>query len=127
MLAADGSEMVSTSATTRRASISCMKRRSTAEPPERNSSTLIPVSCWNIVAIFCAVSTGVDVYQVTCPSFLAAARSTASGVNPCCARAGGTLASAPTTHTTSSSPTTTRGARAMPAALTRPGTRARAG
>ncbi len=75
-----GSEIVMTSATTRRASISCRKRRSTAEPPERNSSTLMPVSAWNMLAIFCAVPTGVDVYQVTVPSFLAAAMSTVSGV-----------------------------------------------
>jgi hypothetical protein len=58
-----------------------MKRRSTAEPPERNSSTLIPVSAWNMLAIFWAVLTGVDVYQVTAPSFLAAVMSTGSGVN----------------------------------------------
>ena len=76
-----GSEIVITSAITRRASISCMKRRSTAEPPERNSSTLIPVSAWNRLAIFWAVPIGVDVYQVTAPSRLAAARSTGSGVN----------------------------------------------
>src|SRR5687768_2533351 len=79
-LAAAGSEIVITSATTRRASISCMNRRRTAEPPERKSSTLIPVWVWNRVAIFWAVSTGVDVYHVTPPSFLAAARSTVSGV-----------------------------------------------
>jgi hypothetical protein len=58
--------MVITSAITRRASISCMKRRSTAEPPERNSSTLMPVSVSNMLAIFWAVPTGVDVYQSTC-------------------------------------------------------------
>ncbi len=78
--AAAGSETVSTSATTRRASISCRNRRSTAEPPERNSSTRIPVCSWNMVAIFWAVPTGVEVYQVTPPSFFAAARSTGSGV-----------------------------------------------
>src|SRR5687768_14002440 len=78
--AAAGSEIVITSATTRRASISCMKRRRTAEPPERKSSTLIPVCDWKRVAIFWAVSIGVDVYHVTPPSFLAAARSTVSGV-----------------------------------------------
>jgi type IV secretory pathway VirB6-like protein len=76
-----GSEIVITSAITRRASISCMKRRSTAEPPERKSSTLIPVSVWNMLAIFWAVLTGVDVYQVTAASRFAAAMSTGSGVN----------------------------------------------
>ena len=78
MPAAAGSEIVKTSATTRRASISCMKRRSTADPPERNSSTLMPVSAWNMLAIFWAVSTGVEVYQVTAASFRAAAMSTGS-------------------------------------------------
>src|SRR5262245_50981099 len=66
-----------------------MNRRSTAEPPERNSSTLIPVSAWNTFAIFWAVLTGVEVYQVTAASRLAAARSTGSGVNAVvCAAAG---------------------------------------
>jgi hypothetical protein len=81
MLAAAGSEMVMTSATTRRASTSWRKRRSTADPPERKSSTLIPVSAWKRLAIFCAVWTGVDVYQLTVASFRAAAMSTVSGVN----------------------------------------------
>jgi hypothetical protein len=78
--AAAGSEMVRTSAITRRASISCMNRRSTAEPPDRNSSTRIPVSFSNSEAIFWAVATGVEVYQATAPSFFAAAMSTVSGV-----------------------------------------------
>ena len=38
----------------------------------------MPVSAWNRLAIFCAVPTGVEVYQVTTASFFAAARSTGS-------------------------------------------------
>src|SRR5438128_2704745 len=48
------------------------------EPPDRNSSTLIPFFCSNRLAIFCAVSIGTDVYHTTLPSRLAAAMSTAS-------------------------------------------------
>jgi hypothetical protein len=46
------------------------------EPPERNSSTLMPVCCSNMLEIFCAVSTGTEQYQTTLPSRFAAARST---------------------------------------------------
>jgi hypothetical protein len=49
-----------------------------AEPPDRNSSTRMPVSLVNRLAIFCAASIGVDVYQTTLPSALAAWTSTAS-------------------------------------------------
>ena len=55
-----------------------MKRRRMAEPPERNSSTLMPVCASNIWTILFAVSIGVEVYQTTLPSALAAAASTAS-------------------------------------------------
>jgi hypothetical protein len=56
-----------------------------AEPPERNISTLMPVSCWNASAIFWPCSIGVEVYQITLPSAFALATSMAS-----CARAGAT-------------------------------------
>src|SRR5262245_43850576 len=82
-LAAAGSEWVSTSAAMRPASASCWNRRRIAEPPERNISTLMPVSFWNASAIFWPCSIGVEVYQTTLPSALALATSTAS-----CARAG---------------------------------------
>src|SRR5215510_10159916 len=49
-----------------------------AEPPERNSSTSMPVCCLNRAEIFCACSIGVDVYQLTFPSALALAISIAS-------------------------------------------------
>src|SRR5262249_37596502 len=49
-----------------------------AEPPERNSSTSMPVCCLNSAAIFCACSIGVEVYQLPLPSALALATSTAS-------------------------------------------------
>src|SRR5215470_15716058 len=49
-----------------------------ADPPERNSSTSMPVCCLNSAEIFCACSIGVDVYQLTLPSALALATSTAS-------------------------------------------------
>src|SRR5262245_4913977 len=77
-LAAAGSECVSTSTATRPASISCWKRRRIAEPPERNISTLMPVSFWKASAIFWPCSIGVDVYQITLPSAFALAASTAS-------------------------------------------------
>src|SRR5215510_3538740 len=54
-----------------------------ADPPERNSSTSMPVCCLNSAEIFCACSIGVDVYQLTLPSDFALATSTAS-----CAEAG---------------------------------------
>jgi hypothetical protein len=54
-----------------------MKRLSTAEPPERNNSTLMPVSFSKRLAMLCAAATGVEVYQRTLPSRLAAAMSTA--------------------------------------------------
>src|SRR5690349_6537906 len=46
------------------------------DPPERNSSTLMPVCCSNMLETFCAVSIGTEQYQTTLPSFLAAAMST---------------------------------------------------
>src|SRR3954449_4604800 len=46
------------------------------EPPERNSSTLMPVSFSNMLATFWAVSIGTEQYQTTLPSRLAAAMST---------------------------------------------------
>src|SRR5262249_21156932 len=55
-----------------------MKRRITCEPPERKSSTLMPVSVSNALTILLAVEIGVEVYQTTLPSFLAAAASTGS-------------------------------------------------
>ena len=76
--AAAGSDVVSTSAAIRPASISCWKRRRMAEPPERNISTLMPYSFSNRLTIFCACGSGVEVYQTTLPSALALARSTAS-------------------------------------------------
>src|SRR5215510_59160 len=77
-LAAAGSEWVTTSTATRPASISCWKRRRIAEPPERNISTLMPVSFWKASAIIWPCSIGVEVYQITLPSALALAASTAS-------------------------------------------------
>src|SRR5262245_34202690 len=47
-----------------------------ADPPERNISTVMPVASSNSLAIFCACSIGVEVYQTTLPSFFAAARCT---------------------------------------------------
>ena len=76
-MAAAGLEWVSTSTATRPPSISCWKRRSTAEPPERNMSTVMPVFSLNMLLIFCPVATGVEVYQTTLPSALALAMSTA--------------------------------------------------
>ena len=76
--AAAGSEVVSTSAAMRPASASCWKRRRIAEPPERNSSTLMPYSFSNRLTIFWACGSGVEVYQTTLPSALALATSTAS-------------------------------------------------
>ena len=49
-----------------------------AEPPERNISTLMPVSFWKASMIFCPWSIGVEVYQITFPSALALATSAAS-------------------------------------------------
>src|SRR5437870_8731361 len=49
------------------------RSRRMAEPPERNSSTLMPVSFSNMLATFCAVSIGTEQYQTTLPSRLAAA------------------------------------------------------
>src|SRR5215467_2291543 len=60
-----------------------------AEPPERNSSTSMPVCCLNSAAIFCACSIGVEVYQLTLPSAFALATSTTS-----CACAGESAISA---------------------------------
>ena len=82
-LAADMSDMVMTSTAKRPASASCWKRRMTSPPPVRSSSTLMPVRRSNSVAMYCAARTGVEVYQVTAPSRLAAASSTGSGVNSC--------------------------------------------
>ena len=48
-LRAPASDMVMTSAPGRPAPNSCMKRRSTASPPERSSVTLMPVSCCELV------------------------------------------------------------------------------
>ena len=76
--AAAGSDVVSTSAAMRPASASCWKRRRMAEPPERNSSTLMPYSFSNRLTIFWACGSGVEVYQTTLPSALALARSTVS-------------------------------------------------
>src|SRR6476659_8068262 len=98
-LAAAGSECVSTSTATRPASISCWKRRRIEEPPERNISTLMPVSFWNASAIFWSCSIGVEVYQTTLPSAFALATSTAS-----CAPATPALAAATTTATHSVRP-----------------------
>jgi len=39
-----------------------MKRRITCEPPERKSSTLMPVSVSNALTILLAVEIGVEVY-----------------------------------------------------------------
>ena len=58
-----------------------------AEPPERNISTLMPVSFWNASTIFWPCSIGVEVYQTTLPSAFALATSTAS-----CAWAGLSIA-----------------------------------
>src|SRR5262245_4865924 len=66
-------------------SASCMKRRITFCPPVRSISTLMPVCFSNSLAICCPAATGVDVYQVTWPSRLAAASSTGSGLNSCAA------------------------------------------
>src|SRR3954470_2151879 len=98
-LAAAGSECVSTSTATRPASISCWKRRRMEEPPERNISTLMPVSFWNASAIFWPCSIGVEVYQTTLPSAFALATSTAS-----CAPATPALVAATTTATHSVRP-----------------------
>src|SRR4051812_47546647 len=49
-----------------------------AEPPERNSSALMPYSFSNRLTIFWACGSGVEVYQTTLPSALALARSTVS-------------------------------------------------
>src|SRR5882762_7654252 len=46
------------------------------EPPERNNSTLMPVSFSNMLATLWAVSIGTEQYQTTLPSRLAAAMST---------------------------------------------------
>src|SRR5882724_1814546 len=46
------------------------------EPPERNSSTLMPVSFSHMLETFWAVSIGTEQYQTTLPSRLAAAMST---------------------------------------------------
>src|SRR5262245_51080864 len=62
----------------RPACCSCKKRRSTAEPPERNISTLTPLDVSKALTILLAVSIGVEVYQTTLPSFFAASTSTAS-------------------------------------------------
>src|SRR5262245_29013103 len=78
---AAGSDVVSTSAAARPACCSCRNRRSTAEPPERNASTLTPVEGSNALTILLAVSIGVDVYHTTLPSFLAASTSTASAAD----------------------------------------------
>src|SRR3954467_485446 len=98
-LAAAGSECVSTSTATRPASISCWKRRRIEGPPERNISTLMPVSFWNASAIFWPCSIGVEVYQTTLPSAFALATSTAS-----CAPATPALVAATTTATHSVRP-----------------------
>src|SRR5262245_1769426 len=73
---AAGSEVVMTSTAVRPAWLSCRNRRRIADPPERNISTLMPVSASNSLTILLACSIGVEVYQTTVPSFLAAARST---------------------------------------------------
>src|SRR5262249_26984476 len=49
----------------------------------RNISTLMPVAPSNSLAIFCACSIGVEVYQTTLPSFFAAARSTSEASAAC--------------------------------------------
>src|ERR1700704_3411093 len=82
-LAADMSDMVMTSTATRPASASCWKRRITFCPPVRSISTLMPVRFSNSLAIYWPAATGVDVYQVTLPSRLAAASSTGSDLNSC--------------------------------------------
>jgi hypothetical protein len=82
-LAADMSDMVMTSTAMRPASASCRKRRITFCPPVRSISTLMPVRFSNSLAIYWPAATGVDVYQVTLPSRLAAASSTGSGLNSC--------------------------------------------
>src|SRR6185437_5642470 len=76
--AAAGSEVVRRSASRVPALSSCMKRLSTAEPPERKSSTLMPVSFSKALAMLCAAAIGVEVYHRTLPSRLAAAISTVS-------------------------------------------------
>ena len=80
-LAADMSDIVMTSTTTRPESASCRKRRITFCPPVRSISTLMPVFFWNSLAMYWPAATGVDVYQVTEPSFFAAASSIGSGLN----------------------------------------------
>src|SRR5215510_13032963 len=50
-------------------------------PPVRSISTLMPVRFSNSLAMYWPAATGVDVYQVTLPSRLAAASSIGSGLN----------------------------------------------
>src|SRR5215213_4013404 len=77
---AAGSEAVSRSTTVLPAETSVWNRWITCSPPVRNTSTLNPYFFSNASATTWACRSGVEVYQTTAPSFLAASTSALSKV-----------------------------------------------
>ena len=87
-LAADMSDMVMTSTAMRPAAASCWKRRMHLAAAGAQQLDLDAGAALELVGdVLSRPRTGVEVYQVTAPSRLAAASSTGSGVNSCAKRA----------------------------------------